>query len=159
MSQNFSFAEAKHSLGAYKTLIGHIGGFSGTVMLWMIKVKKGYNISQHCSWRGQALILSCPSSDRFNPHDYRLYLSIDFLLLWAFNLQRQMDKKGGEDKRKVTILSKASFRLNRTKCSVEDPSETIWKVPHSDSKGNLKFLFEASLYTVNPKCLGWSQPL
>lgn len=90
ISQNYSFAatsEVKHLL--------HLGGFSDTVMLWMVRVIKGYNMSQHYSQRGQALILSCPSSYSFNPHDYRLYLAIDFSLLWAFNLRRWMKREGG----------------------------------------------------------------
>jgi len=34
--------------------------------------------------------------DSFTPYDYRLYLAIDFPLLWAFNLRRWMRKEGGK---------------------------------------------------------------
>lgn len=53
-----------------------------------------------------------PSSNGFNPGNGNLHLTIDFSLLWAFNLARGTEREGGGNStRGVLILSKASFRL------------------------------------------------
>jgi len=108
-----------------------LGAWSDTVMLWMIRVMKAYNMSQHWFRRGQALILSCASSIALLP------MTTDSTWLLIFHCCGHLTwgdgwgkKEGSEGKGRVTILSKPLLRLTGQTSLLKTLVNTIWKVLH-----------------------------